>query len=184
MIRRMGTVTYWCFMNCSNKLDHSLINPNQVRHMGNDMWDNPYDTERPLCISTTEGISIPMHTSGSKIQFRTRVPSREELATCPHITMTDQKPWNPEDVILGSVSRQQNQQSLSRYEIPIVTRESLLQQIYHRQTQYPSEGTMDVPDKRTFISKDRHPNVTPEILANCFGIGLKHAMATITATTQ
>ena len=23
-----------------NELDHSLINPNQVRHMGNNMWDN------------------------------------------------------------------------------------------------------------------------------------------------
>ena len=28
-----------------NELDHSLINPNQVRHVGNDMWDNPYDRE-------------------------------------------------------------------------------------------------------------------------------------------
>ena len=106
------------------------------------------------------------------------------MATSPHITMTDQKPWNPKKVVLGSVSREQDQQSSSGHEIPIITRESLLQQIYNRQTQYPSKGTMDVPDKRTFISKDRHPNITPEILANRYGIGLKYAMVTITATTQ
>ena len=26
-----------------NKLDHSLINPNQVRAYGIDFWDNPFD---------------------------------------------------------------------------------------------------------------------------------------------
>ena len=26
-----------------NKLDHTLINPNQIRHNGIDYWNNPYD---------------------------------------------------------------------------------------------------------------------------------------------
>ena len=33
-----------------DKLDHSLINPNQVRHNHIHYWDNPYDKERPLSI--------------------------------------------------------------------------------------------------------------------------------------
>ena len=28
------------------QLDHSLINPNQVRAFGIDFWDNPFDKER------------------------------------------------------------------------------------------------------------------------------------------
>ena len=34
------------------QLDHSLINPNQVRHYGIDLWDNLYDKERGLNIQT------------------------------------------------------------------------------------------------------------------------------------
>lgn len=35
-----------------SKLDHSLINPNQVRHAGIPLWDNPYDPSHDLTIET------------------------------------------------------------------------------------------------------------------------------------
>ena len=37
------------------KLDHSLINPNQVRSYGIGFWDNPFDKERGLQIDLDEG---------------------------------------------------------------------------------------------------------------------------------
>lgn len=30
------------------RLDHSLLNPNQIRHYGVPVWDNPFDTNRKV----------------------------------------------------------------------------------------------------------------------------------------
>ena len=44
------SITYILIFNESlfygTKLDHSLLNPNQVRHNDIDFWDNPYDRTR------------------------------------------------------------------------------------------------------------------------------------------
>lgn len=57
-------------------LDHSLINPNLVRSYGIPFWDNPFDTSRTLSIDVDDTLHIPLHTTfGTKIAFRTRVPS-------------------------------------------------------------------------------------------------------------
>ena len=49
------------------RLDHSLINPNQVRAYGIDFWDNPFDKERGLAINMRESTSIALKTRGTKI---------------------------------------------------------------------------------------------------------------------
>ncbi len=44
-----------------NKLDHSLINPNQLRHNGVGFWDNPYDPMHELTIEVYDkNIQIPI----------------------------------------------------------------------------------------------------------------------------
>eukprot|EP00978_Attheya_sp_CCMP212_P032252 scaffold125014_cov51-Attheya_sp.AAC.1 len=47
-------------------LDHSLINPNQLRSYGVHCWDNPFDDERGLCIEIDD-IKIYMQTKGMKV---------------------------------------------------------------------------------------------------------------------
>lgn len=51
------------------KLDHSLINPNQIRAFGIDLWDNPYDKERGLGIHANSSVLIKMRTKGTKVLF-------------------------------------------------------------------------------------------------------------------
>ena len=176
-------------------LDHSLINPNQVRHYGNQMWDNPFDQRHKLCIQVSNDVEIPMQCKGSKIQFTTRVPSRQELASCPHIVMTSPKEWEPSAVILGSVQAQAEQQITYEDEDQyilrnvdpslVMTREAMIKEIQTKDYQSEYDPmTLDVKDKRTFISGNRHPNITPFALAERFGIGLRRARATMTATTQ
>ena len=46
------------------KLDHSLINPNQIRHYGIDFWDNPFDKERGLHIHADSTTNIELETKG------------------------------------------------------------------------------------------------------------------------
>ena len=85
-----------------NKLDHSLINPNQIRANAIDVHDNPFGNE-PISIHIDGGPSIPLISNGTKIYFDSRTPTEEELNICEHIQLTSVNEWNPESVILGEI---------------------------------------------------------------------------------
>lgn len=89
------------------QLDHSLLNPNQLRYYGAQVYDNPFDTtrENPLLIETPDGVTIPLQTKGTKIFFDSRSPTHEELLDCPHIHCTSKRPWNPDEVVLKELNR-------------------------------------------------------------------------------
>ena len=89
------------------KLDHSLINPNQVRDFGIGFWDNPYDPTRQLQIDINDEISIRMRTLGTKILFKSRSLTDQELRECPHIEITSRREWNPGTITLGETIVQQ-----------------------------------------------------------------------------
>ena len=36
------------------KLGHSLINPNQLKSCGTMVWDNPFDSNREICVETED----------------------------------------------------------------------------------------------------------------------------------
>ena len=61
------------------KLDHLLINPNQIRAYGIPLWDNPYDKEKGLIIEVDDTVFIPIHTYGTKVLFETISPTEKEL---------------------------------------------------------------------------------------------------------
>ena len=81
-----------------NKLDHSLINPNQLRLNGVDLWDNPFDPSHQLEIDPGLGFSIPLQFHGTKLRFKSRIPTIREIASCTHVNMTSRREWNPNDV--------------------------------------------------------------------------------------
>ena len=59
------------------KLDHSLINPNQLRYYETMVWDNSFEPYRDLCIKTGDGNTIDITPDGTKIGFRSHVPTNE-----------------------------------------------------------------------------------------------------------
>jgi hypothetical protein len=81
-----------------DKLDHTLINPNQVRSFGIPFWDNPFDPTRSLSIDVSDDFRIPLRTIGTKVAFTTRVPTANELEKNDHVHMTSAHPWNPAEV--------------------------------------------------------------------------------------
>jgi len=83
------------------RLPHSLFNPNQIRQCGIDLWDNPYDKQRGLEIEVSDELKIPLDIQGTKITFQSRVPTKMELDTCPHVQMTSDRDWQPRTVKLG-----------------------------------------------------------------------------------
>ena len=84
------------------QLDHSLINPNQARHYGIPVSDNPYDRDKPFGIDH-EDVFIPFQTQGSKVYFDTCIPTNDELNDLPHIVLTDgDSEWDPHGMEMNS----------------------------------------------------------------------------------
>lgn len=81
-------------------MDHSLINPNQCRAFEISISDNPYDKSRVLGIDHDD-VFVPFETKGSKVCFKTSVPTDYQLNNCPHIIMTDDKEWDPQGIDMG-----------------------------------------------------------------------------------
>ena len=79
-------------------MDHSLINPNQIRHFGIPVSDNAYDGASDFGIDH-EDLFIPFETKGSVVFFETYVPSDHDLEHNPHIVLTDgDTEWDPNNI--------------------------------------------------------------------------------------
>ena len=84
------------------KLEHSLLNPNQLRHFGVDVWDNAYDPNHAISIEChDDNLTIPLSTRGTKVYFTTRSPTEDELNRCHHISLTSEREWNPDQIDLS-----------------------------------------------------------------------------------
>ena len=182
-------------------LDHSLINPNQVRHYGIGYWDNPFDPDHGLQIDICDDIVIPLQRQGTVIGFETRVPTDNELNTCEHIYMTSAQPWDPQQVQLKSVETEPELPNVQQLDdktyayLDPTSDETLLhtidptltnlKELMIQKVRVASIGDgSDVPSRRTFVSTDRHMKVTEDILCERFGISPARARATLKVTTQ
>ena len=85
------------------KLDHSLFNQMQIRTNGIQVWDNPFDKDRPFGMEIPQ-VFVPFHMNGIKVQFKTRAPTSQELENCLHINLTSRNLWNPQDVSISKVN--------------------------------------------------------------------------------
>ena len=85
-----------------NDLDHSLINPNQIRHNGFQLFDNPYETDpiRQMGIVINENDRIPFQSQGTTIYFNSRFPTDLEMETYPHVVLTCEAPWDPSGIAM------------------------------------------------------------------------------------
>ena len=194
-----------------SKLDHSLINPNQVRAYGIPFWDNPYDPHHALTIEANDSVHIALQPLGTKLLFRTRVPTAFELQSCEHVIMTSPHLWNPSDVLMvqridqgGRTDyipwkRQLSSASTQRHEyVDAQSDDALLDSVdpslvnlgvqlcrqFRISEVDTSQDVGDAPTRRTFVSTERQVKVSAESLADKFGIGPKRAQRTIRVTTQ
>jgi hypothetical protein len=79
------------------RMKMSLVNPNQLRHYGHTVSDDPTDSSRPFGISCKD-VFIPFQMDGTTIYFESRVPTPWELENCKGIQVTDDSVWNPSNV--------------------------------------------------------------------------------------
>ena len=58
-----------------NVLKHSLLNPNQLRHYGVNVQDNPYSPIAMHISTEADAVIIPLLAKGTKIYFDSRTPT-------------------------------------------------------------------------------------------------------------
>jgi hypothetical protein len=151
------------------KMEHSLLNPNQLRFNGISVQDNPFDTTTPLSIEHDD-ITIPLPILGTNIFLNTHTPTQRELDSCPHIHLTSDADWNPHTVHLAST------QSEEAEDLPLHSFDELdpgltqISSVYCFSEMAESLRNLsavqsNLPGHKTFISKQRHSAVTPEQLS-------------------
>ena len=82
-----------------DKMDHTLVNPNQLRSFGITVQDDPY-SGAPTFIST-EGneFTMPLWSKGTTLGVSTRTPTEQELQeNQPHIILSSEHDWDPQNV--------------------------------------------------------------------------------------
>lgn len=87
-----------------SSMDHSLINPNQIRHFGIEVSDDPFDLRRLFGINHPD-MQLKFQKDGTTIYFETSLPSPEDLEdqSFTHVTLTDSEVvWDPQTVDLSS----------------------------------------------------------------------------------
>jgi hypothetical protein len=93
-----------------DKLENSLINPNQCRMHGIQVCDDPFDPSRALgFVDPLSETAVPMEFGGSIVYFQSRAPTAEEITTLPQIEMTSDKRWDPSTVGAASRSREEEE---------------------------------------------------------------------------
>ena len=89
-------------------MDHSLINPNQMRMTGTSVSDDPFDSTRKFGINH-EKLFIPFSTDGTCVYFDTRVPTEQERNECTRIVMTGDTEWDPSSVRLAQAQTKEEE---------------------------------------------------------------------------
>ena len=180
------------------QLDHSLLNPNQLRHHGITVQDNPYADVSLHLESHDDEFAIPLQADGTTIFFNSRTPTAYELAHSNHITLSSAAPWNPREVQFPQPAQHVEEGRMMMHEIasmatfdlstfhpdhaPItkVIADRLISQVNVN----GDADDQDVPLPRTFSSKERHVGVSAQELSERWFIGLAQAHDTIKVTTQ
>ena len=134
----------------------------------------------------TSGLTIPLHTQGTKIQFESKAPSTSDLKFAPRICLTSKQDWKPHSVNFDTTVNQLY--TTTKNQTPIDN--DILGRLTTNTTKIISEVTRyddtleDLPTRQSYTSSERHAKVSAEVLADRFAIGIEKAHLTLQGTHQ
>ena len=194
-----------------DQMDHTLLNPNQLRHYGTRVQDDP-TSAYPLSIITEDNeFCMELSMSGTIVYTETFSPSDKDLQKYPHITLSSPHQWDPKRVkfpkceytlgeMMGDYSRQLSSVTINEapledadetiFDLDKIQRQiSSLQQVPSSQETLLRDdkidsGSSDIPMLNTFQSTNRHTDVNPQQLSERWGISVNTAAHTLKHTTQ
>ena len=183
------------------KMDHSLFNSNQIHMYGIPVWDNPFDRDRPFSIQVSDEVEIQLSSKGTKIYFKTRSPTESELQNCPKLQLTSDVTWNPSEVTLQETSRDKpsklpfikrikfNNNDRYQYREDMSINDIMLNEISSSLTGINEDNPFqlrveDTPYIRTYVSSERHNQVSADNISEILGIGPNKAKQMLRITRQ
>ena len=187
------------------KMKMSLINPNQVRHFGVTVSDDPTDTARPFGI-IGQDFFVPFFMDGTTVYFETRAPTAWELENCRTVEVTDSTVWDPGHVMIANVKSEETVEAITYRSICALKGKLCQCENYEIEEDHQPLSAFN---ESTFIkrmigavnvatahrelvgkivafvgAKDRHSQVDAETVARKFRCGIETAKKTLKATTQ
>ena len=91
--------TYILVMNealwMGDSMECTLINPNQLRHYGMHIQDDPSSVKLLSMISEDTEFAMALKRQGTILYFDTHTPTQKEFETYPHIVISSEVSWNP-----------------------------------------------------------------------------------------
>ena len=80
-------------------MDHTLINPNQLRHFDTEVQDNPYHATDTMSITSPNGEFMAcLQSQGTHVFLNTWRPTKTQLSSLPHIVLTSPRKWDPHKI--------------------------------------------------------------------------------------
>ena len=70
----------------SKTMDHTLVNPNQLRAYGMTVQDNPFTEAQNFKATENYDFMLPLSSKGTILRVTTRTPTYKELQTRQHVT--------------------------------------------------------------------------------------------------
>ena len=86
------------------RLDHSLINPNQLRHNRVEVQDDLFANPPMTVTSERDGFTAYLESTGTTIFFKTWTPCQRDLEMYPHIQLSSPEPWDSQNIVFPSYS--------------------------------------------------------------------------------
>ena len=160
-----------------DKLDHTLVNPNQLWAYGVNIQDNHFYA-KPLSI-TSDDASVELYSEGTIICGDTRTPTESELSQLPWLILTSPHASIESNHLILAVD------TLLQHTIyDLIMVASLMSSHVQVAEMTMPSNAQDIPSTRTFQSKERHSSITPSDLCERWYIGLGQATQTLKVTTQ
>jgi hypothetical protein len=134
-----------------SKMEHSLANPNQLRHFGVHVCDDPTGSERPFGtkLGDDDDLMAPFAMRGTTVSFPTRAPTEDEShGGLPRIEVTDDAEWDPATVQVCSLSREE-EVNLS------MIFECCWCHCWHGRGLRRANGFLPLPDRERFLPQAR-----------------------------
>ena len=89
------------------ELPNSLMNPNQVRHYGVEVQDNPYHRD-PMLVKKDDKDSTfvaCLKSKGTEIYFDIWTSTNADLREYLHVYLTSSNPWDPSEIQFPDLTR-------------------------------------------------------------------------------
>ena len=179
-----------------DRMEKSLINPNQCRAFGVGVCDDPTDPYREIGFFHDDEF-FPLTMKGTTATMETRCPSRQELDECRKFYLSDPDYWDPEDVTfitgreIDTVSTSTSASIMPPYtdlsdkgECRRAISSLSIPTKYKRSSNYPLDISLNDFGGKNILTSDRHHEITPEILSRKWGCGISTARNTLDNTTQ